>query len=219
MSFIPNTTCRRCHRQYPAFRGRCPYCGTKKAKEPRSAVPETDSAVPGTRAAKNAAESMSLQMLMGGGLVLAVIVLAIVIVSINVSADVANHDSIDQQVQQFSQNTPIPIPTSTPEPSPTPAPQLQKIEVRWGPTGAYDYVQLGGFHLSAGATIPLCVLWSPASVRATPEWSVDDESIVQITPNESGIYCDAKMVGEAGQTTVLHVKVNEKEADMRVEIR
>ena len=77
----------------------------------------------------------------------------------------------------------------------------------------------GGFHLSAGSTIPLTVLWSPSSVRATPEWSVDDESIVEITPNESGINCNAKMIGEAGQTTVLHVKVGEKTADMNVEIR
>ena len=219
MGFIPNTTCRRCHRQYPAFRSRCPYCGTKKAKEARSAVPETDSAVPGTRASKSAAESLNLQMLIGGGLLLTIMVLAIVIVSISVSADVNAQDSIEQQVQQFSQNTPIPIPTATPEPTATPAPQIQKIEVRWGTTGIYDYVQMGGFHMPAGSTIPLAVLWSPGSVRTTPEWSVDDESIVQITPSESGINCDAKMVGEDGQSTVLHVKVGEKTADMTVSIQ
>ena len=219
MSLIPNTTCSRCHRQYPSFRGRCPYCGTKKAREPRGAVPETDSAVPGTRASKSAAESLSMQMLIGGGLLLAIMVLAIAVVSINVSADARSHDQIDQQVQDFSQNTPIPIPTSTPEPTATPAPPLQQVQVRWGPTGAYDYAALGGFHMPAGSTIPLCVLWSPATVRAVPEWSVDDESVVQITPQDSGIYCDAKMVGEEGQSTILHVKVNDKVVDMTVEIR
>ena len=219
MGFIPNTTCRRCHRQYPAFRNRCPYCGTKRTRETRSAVPETDSAVPGTRASKSAAEALNMQMLIGGVLLAMVMVLAIVIVSVNVSADVNNNDSINQQVQQFEQNTPIPIPTSTPEPTATPAPQIQKLEVRWGQTGIYDYVEMGGFHLGKGNTIPLAVLWSPASVRATPEWSVDDESIVELSPDANGLNCNAKMVGEEGQTTVIHVKVNEKVADMTVEIR
>lgn len=219
MSFIPNTTCRRCHRQYPAFRGRCPYCGTKKAREARSAVPETDSAVRGTRASKSAAEAINLQMLIGGVLLMIVMVLAITIVSINVSADARNHDDIDQQVQQFTQNTPIPIPTATPEPTATPAPQIQKLEVRWGQTGIYDYVELGEFSMPADTTIPLAVLWSPATVRATPEWSVDDESIVQITPDTTGLNCNAKMVGENGQSTVLHVKVNEKQADITVYIK
>ena len=218
MSFIPNTTCRRCHRQYPSFRGRCPYCGTKKVKEVRSAVPETDSAVPGTRASRNAAEALSMQMLIGGGLLLAVIVLAIVLVSVNVKADVANHNDINQQVANTQNNTPIPIPTSTPEPTPSPQPPIKDVQVRWGPTGVYDYVEMGGFSLSAGNTIPLCVLWTPASIKAVPEWTVDDETIVSIEPNESGIYCNARMVGEPGQSTVLHVKINEREEDMRITI-
>lgn len=219
MSFIPNTTCRRCHRQYPSFRNRCPYCGTKKTREVRSAVPETDSAVPGTRASKAAAEALNMQMLIGGGLLLAVMVLAIVIVSSSVHADVSDHESINSQIQaNQTNNTPVPLPTSTPEPTATPAPLLQKIEVRWGTTGVYDYVSIGFFSMPAGSTIPLAVLWSPATVHATPEWSVDDDSIVQITPNESGMQCDAKMVGEPGQSTVLHVKVNEKEADITVNI-
>ena len=218
MSFIPNTTCRRCHRQYPSFRSRCPYCGTRKPKEARSAVPETDSAVPGTSASKSAAEALNLQMLIGGGLLLAVIVLAIVIVSVNVKSDVANHQDITAQMDQISANTPVPIPTGTPEPTASPAPELQQLQVRWGPTGNYDYVALGYFNMPAGSTIPLCAMWSPGTVKAVPEWSVDDESIVSIKPNESGIYCDATMVGEAGQTTVLHIKVNEKEADITIEI-
>ena len=218
MSLIPNTTCRRCHRQYPSFRSRCPYCGTKKAREVRSAVPDTDSAVPGTQASRNAAEALNLQMLIGGGLLLAVIVLAIVLVSTRVGADAASYQGGEVAGEPMTANTPIPPPSSSPEPTATPAPQLQKIECRWGPTGVYDYVASHYFNMPAGSTIPLCVLWFPGTVTAIPEWSVDDEDVVQLTPNESGIYCDAKMVGEPGDSTVLHLKVNEMEADITIDI-
>ena len=217
MGFIPNTTCRRCHRQYPSFRSRCPYCGTKKVREVRSSVPETDSAVPGTQASRNAAEALNLQMLIGGVLVLAVIITAVVLVSVNVGKDFKAREDIDEQIAA-NINTPIPLPTATPSPSPTPAPQLQDVQVRWGPSGTYDYVELGSFRMPAGSTIPLCAIWYPTSITAMPEWSVDDETIVSISPNESGIYCDAKMVGQPGQSTVLHVKINEREEDITVEI-
>ena len=89
MSLIPNTTCRRCHRQFPAYRNRCPYCGTKKVREVRSATPETDSAVPGTQAARSAVEAVNLQTLIGCVLLLAVIVATIFLVSSGVRKDVA----------------------------------------------------------------------------------------------------------------------------------
>lgn len=218
MSIVPNTTCRRCHRQYPSFRGRCPYCGTKKAREVRSAVPETDSAVPGTQAARNAAEAVNYQMLIGGVLLLAVIIATIVIVSVNISGDVAEQQQFEEQLQTAQDTTAIPVPTPTPSPTPTAAPQITSLEVRWGSTGIYDYVALGGFNLPSTSTISLYAIWYPSTITAIPEWTVDDETIVSISPNESGIICEAVMVGDPGQQTTLHIKVNEYEADMVITI-
>ena len=218
MSLIPNTTCRRCHRQYPSFRSRCPYCGTRKAREVRSAVPETDSAVPGTQASRSAAESLNMQMLIGLVLLLAVIVLAIVLVSSKVGADAAERQNTNDLTNQITANTPVPPPSAVPTPTASPTPQLQRIECRWGTTGAYDYVALGEFSMPEGSTIPLSVIWFPGTVPAIPEWSIEDEDIVRITPDESGLNCSAKMVGESGQSTVLHLKVNEIEKDITIRI-
>ena len=215
MNLIPNTTCRRCHRQYAAFRGRCPYCGTKKVREVRSAVPETDSALPGTEAARNAAEAVNWQMLIGGGLLLAVIVATIVLVSVNVSR--ANDDrQIRDQLEGELEMTPIPLPTASPTPSPTPPPQITDLECRWGQDGVYDYIEMGGFRMPVGATIDLCAIWYPNTVVATPEWSVEDEDVISISVD--GFRCDAKAVGEVGQSTTLHLKVNELEGSFTITI-
>lgn len=216
MSIVPNTTCRRCHRQYPSFKTRCPYCGTKKEKQVRSAVPETDSAVPGTQASKNAAETMNLQMLMGTVLLVAVILIALVMVSFNVGRDAADRAEIQQQVQAEIQTTTLPLPTATPTPSPSPMPQLSDLECKWGDTGEIDYIETGYFGLPAGSSIDLKLFWYPGNIMATPEWSVDDETIFKITPDESGITCHGELVGPEDTETVLHIKVNERQEDITV---
>lgn len=216
MSLIPNTTCRRCHRQYPSFRSRCPYCGTKKAKEVRSAVPETDSAVPGTQASKNAAESMNMQMLIGGVLLVVLLVATITMVSVRVGADVKDQEQIEQQIEAENQTTPIPLPSATPTPSPTPAPQITDLECRWGREGAIDYLEGGYFGLPSGYSIDLTLIWYPQTIKAVPEWSVEDESIVTIEPDETGQNCHCELVGPSGTKTNLHIKVNEREETIEV---
>lgn len=217
MSLIPNTTCRRCHRQYPSFRSRCPYCGTKKAKEVRSAVPETDSAVPGTRASKSAAESMNLQMLIGGVLLVALLVATITMVSVNVGSEVKDKKLVDDQAEAQSQTTPIPLPSATPTPSPSPAPVIQDLECRWGRDGNIDYLETGYFGLYSGNSIDLALIWYPNTIQATPEWSVDDESIVTIEPDPTGRTCHCELIGPSGTKTMLHIKVNEREEDIEVQ--
>ena len=216
MSIVPNTTCRRCHRQYPSFKTRCPYCGTKKEKQVRSAVPETDSAVPGTQASRNAAETMNLQMLLGTVLLVAVILIALVMVSFNVGRDAADRAEIEQQVQAEIQTTALPLPTPTPTPSPSPQPQLTDLECKWGDTGEIDYIETGYFGLSAGSSIDLKLFWYPQTVMAIPEWSIDDETVATIEPNESGNMCHLELVGESGTETTLHIKVNERQEDITV---
>ncbi len=216
MSLIPNTTCRRCHRQYPSFRGRCPYCGTKKDKEVRSAVPETDSVTPGTKAAKSAVEAMNMQMLIGGVLLVALLVATIAMVSYNIGSDVKDKELVDQQVQAQTQTTPIPLPTATPTPSPSPAPEIMDLECRWGTDGAIDYIEGGYFGLESGMSIDLTLTWYPRTITATPEWSVEDDTIVKIEPDESGINCHCELIGPSGTETILHIKVNEREEQIRV---
>lgn len=216
MSIVPNTTCRRCHRQYPSYKTRCPYCGTKKEKQVRSAVPETDSAVPGTQASKNAAETMNLQMLMGTVLLVAVILIALVMVSFNVGRDAADRQEIENQIQDEIQTTTVPLPTATPTPSPSPQPQLTDLECKWGTTGEIDYIETGYFGLSAGSSIDLHLTWYPGNIVAIPEWSIDDESIATIEPDESGQNCHLELVGPENTETTLHIKVNEREADITV---
>lgn len=216
MSLIPNTTCRRCHRQYPSFRGRCPYCGTKKAKEVRSAVPETDSVTPGTKASKSAVESMNLQMLIGGVLLVVLLVATITMVSYNIGSDVAEKKQVNEQVQAQTQTTPIPLPSATPTPSPSPAPEIMDLECRWGREGAIDYIEGGYFGLESGQSIDLTLIWYPQTIKATPEWSVEDDTIVRIEPDPSGVTCHCELIGESGTETYLHIKVNEREEQIRV---
>ncbi len=217
MSIVPNTTCRRCHRQYPSYKSRCPYCGTKKEKQVRSPVPETDSAVPGTQASKNAAETMNLQMLMGTVLLLAVIVIALVMVTFNVGRDATDRADVEKQIQDEIQTTALPLPTPTPTPSPSPLPALSDLECT-SPIAdnEIDYIDTGYFGLPSGSSMQLKLTWYPGNVPAVPEWSVEDESVLKITPSEDGQTCECEFVGEPDTETVLHIKVNEREESIQV---
>ena len=102
------------------------------------------------------------------------------------------------------------------QPSSTPIPPVAELEVRWGKEGLIDYVESGWLSLLSGQSIDLYAIWYPQAVSATPEWTVDDESVVSIQPNDTGIQCRCELVGASGAETVLHVKVNEKQQDIRI---
>ena len=203
MSIVPNTTCRRCHRQYPSFRSKCPYCGTKKAKEVRSAVPETDSVTPGTKASKSAVESMNLQML---------------IVSVNIAKDVDTQTVLEDNQIADLQITPVPAPTATPEPTPTPPPAITQVQVVLGENGTQDYVD-NGYTEGQGTELTFYVKWFPSDVAAIPEWYAEDEGIVELTPSESGQSCTIKSVGDPWTGTYVHVRVNEMDKKFQVLIK
>ena len=107
---------------------------------------------------------------------------------------------------------------------PTPPPEAGEapsdIEVRWGPDGAYNYVETGYFNFPAGGTIELCAIWYPNTILGQVEWRVDDESVVSLAPRDDsyGIYCNCTMVGQPGQSTVMHVSVNGKEVSFTVTV-
>ena len=206
MSLLPNTTCRRCHRQYPSIRTRCPYCGTRKPREVRSAVPETDSAVPGTQAARNAAEAVNWQMLIGGVLLIAVFLVTIILVTVNVKDHVVETVANAEPTADINA-TPVPTPTAMPTPSPTPEPTITSISVRWsGNPGVESYIP-GGFTERSGYSLDFQVYWYPQDVRVTPVWTSSDESVVTVTPSEDGQTCTITTVGNSGQSATVSVQV------------
>ena len=221
MSLIPNTTCRRCHRQYPAFRSRCPYCGTRKVPEARSATPETDSAVPGTQAARSAVEAINWQTLIGAVLLLAVIVATLVLVSVNVKKDVGTTDmektpTGDGQIDDTLVSAP-PIPTEAPTPSPSPPPAITNVQILWEGYPGHDYSG-NGFPTAKGVVYSnFQVSWYPTNVSTIPKWTSSDDSVVTVEPAE-GTKVTITAVGESGQSATVTVDVNGVTRSMTIAI-
>ena len=78
MGFIPQTTCRRCQRQFSVLRARCPHCGTKRTEEGGRTQPTTGEV---QRSAQN--PNAKWQMIFGAILLAAVIIAVIALVSIS----------------------------------------------------------------------------------------------------------------------------------------
>lgn len=195
MKFLPNTVCSRCHREYPSVRGRCPYCGTKKPKEVRRTMPESDSAVRGTEAARKAAEDMNWQMLIGGILLLCVIAAVITIVSVNVSKRVEEGTSVraeDNIPEIEAETTAVPAPTLTPTPSPTPTLPITSISIT---CSGRDMTE--GFMEPAGSEVQLDAQAYPLMESTVITWSSSDDSVATVDDTglvtvvgSSGGYCE-----------------------------
>lgn len=196
MSLIPNTVCRRCHREYPSIRSSCPYCGTKKAREVRRTLPESDSAVKGTAAARQAAQDTNWQLIIGGVLLLLVLAAVISIVSVGVSNHVSDTEVIakaEDVPQIAAETTAVPAPTPTPTPSPTPTPAVTSITITLAGGGSLP----DGFMEERGSVIYLEATCYPITEGVTVAWSstnencatVDQDGVVTITGGY-GTSCD-----------------------------
>lgn len=196
MSLIPNTVCRRCHREYPSIRGRCPYCGTKKPHEVKRSMPESDSAVRGTEAARQAAESMNWQMLIGGVLLICVIAAVIAIVSVNLKSKVDATETAAraeaQAAQIAAETTAVPAPTPTPTPSPTPKPAITSISITYGGRDMSE-----GFMEPAGSQIDLDAQVYPLTEDAEITWTSSDESVAVV--DDDGV---VTVVGSGGSCVI-----------------
>lgn len=174
MSLIPSTVCRRCHREYPSIRSRCPYCGTKRPREVKRAVPESDSAVRGTAAAKRAGEDVNWQMLIGGILLLAIVAAVITIVSVNVGARVDDTATLANVSEVEPEATAIPTPTPTPTATPVPTPPVTSVVITlWGS-------ETKGFAEDVGDEFDLDATAFPVNEDVEIEWSSSDDSIVSV---------------------------------------
>jgi len=196
MNLIPNTVCRRCHREYPSIRSRCPYCGTKKPREVKRSMPESDSAVRGTEAARQAAENMNWQMLIGGVLLICVIAAVIAIVSVNLKAKVDATETAakaDAQAAQIAaETTAVPAPTPTPTPSPTPKPAITSISITYGGRDMSE-----GFMEPAGSQIDLDAQVYPLTEDAEITWTSSHESVAVV--DDEGV---VTVVGSGGSCVI-----------------
>ncbi len=210
MSLIPNTVCRRCHREYPVIRTRCPYCGTKKPQEVRSATPESDSAVSGTEASRRAAENVNWQMLIGGILLVCVIVAVIALVSVNVKTRVGEAEKAQQEaIEQIqAETTAVPIPTATPTPSPTPTPPVTAVQITYQGREMVDFTE------SAGTQIDLDAAPYPLNDSVTISWTSSDDSVA--TVDENGL---VTLVGASGSNCTVYATAGGVQAGCIVRVR
>lgn len=208
MSVLPNTVCRRCHRQYASYHSSCPYCGTKRPREVRRSVPESDSAVRGTPAARRVVEDINWQTVIGAALLICVMAAVIAVVSVNVRSRVDETAELNGAIaaeelearQVAAETTAIPVPTPTPEPTPTPV-AVTAIEIV---SPVWNYESRTGFMEGTGTTVDLDANVYPLSEGITVKWSstddsiasVDDTGLVTVTGTNSGDWCD--IVASAG---------------------
>lgn len=209
MSMIPKTTCTRCHRQYSALLSSCPYCQTKKPREQKRSVPESDSVIHGTQANEHAAEKLNWQMIFGTIIVAAILAAVIAIVSLGVADDISASTPLSDgqtpasEASQSDTLTPdaaaTAVPTATPEPTPEPTPVQQVTSVGITYLG-YDQP---GFTQYVGDKVQLDVAFYPINNELTPEWSSSDESVA--TVDQTGM---VTLVGPG--TCVITVTVADK---------
>lgn len=175
MSLIPNTVCTRCHRQFPSFRSRCPYCGTKKPREVRRAVPESDSAVKRTEASRRAAEDVNWQMLIGGILLLLIIAAVITLVSVSVQGRISDTKTVEDTLPNIApETTAVPAPTATPTPTPEPTAPVTSVIITF--LGAEE----PGFAESVGSVVDLDATAYPINEDVTIEWRSSNEEIATV---------------------------------------
>lgn len=159
--------CGRCDRRYSSFRGRCPYCGTRRRKS-----------------GKRVAEPENARWKFIIGILLVVILIAAVIVLIVTGAQ---RDAGD--VQPSGENTeftegeniesveaePLPAepePVYEPEPEPEPVISTESVQITWNGNARDDV------SMSRGEVLTFGVRTVPAETGDTAVWSSENEDVI-----------------------------------------
>lgn len=181
MGLLPKTTCRRCHRQYPEFRSRCPYCGTKNAKEVSQATNTTASGIKGTTAHARAESNAKWQMIFGGIILAAIILAVIALISMSLNGEESKTDKNDPAAAVTitpdidDTQTSTPTPTLTPSPSPTVSVTSITFTFNGAPLPFEDQ-----FSTTVGAETQLGIEVFPVDAEATATWRSSNEDIMTV---------------------------------------
>lgn len=214
MSIIPEVKCRRCGATFSSLRSVCPECGTRRVAQSGRTPSATPSTVQGTASYERAETNTKWQMIFGLILVAAVILAIIVMVSTTLNG--ADTQGSVKTTPTVDPNLMAP-PSIEPPPTvaPTNTPSLEKLEMRCLGTKVMgdDWVDKNNYspslRLNQDETINVTVAVYPVTVSVSPEnihWSVDDESVVELTPKEDGS-CDVHILATKGGGVVLTVEV------------
>lgn len=186
MGLIPTVTCRRCHREYPALRGKCPYCGTKKG---RPAARPASEATPGEGSrpaqqprrrpeppARGTNPNANIQMIIGLVILGAILAGVIALISLNTGEEKAPA-ATPTPSSSIIPSTPTPDATETPSPEPS----FEVTSITFTSNGAAlpfgDQFTMSG----AGSTIQLGATVYPMNPSAEIVWASDNESIVTVS--------------------------------------
>ncbi|MBR3928636.1 MAG: Ig-like domain-containing protein [Clostridia bacterium] len=167
MFTIPQTTCRRCQRQYSILRNRCPHCGTRRVHEGSRTQSTTAEA---QQNARRGNPNDKWQLIFAAILLAAVIIAVIALVSISLKPEEpAPTPSPSMEV------TPPP-PTASPTPTPEPTPTVESITV------AFLGEEVTGFTLRVtDPDLQLTATVYPVSENAVVRWRSADETVITVT--------------------------------------
>ncbi|MGI5976151.1 MAG: hypothetical protein ACOX68_00445 [Candidatus Limivicinus sp.] len=188
MSMIPEVKCRRCGATFSSLRSRCPNCGTRRVAQSGRTPGTTPGTVKGTAAYDRAETNTKWQMIFG--LILVVAVILAVIVMVSTSLDGADH--VESKVTPpVAATNDIPVIEAAPTVPPTPTPSLERIVIKFYEKEIEDFTM----HLG-DEPLTLTAVPYPLTVQGIKiNWTVSDDSIIQLTPSDDTLSCEVNIIG------------------------
>ena len=194
MNIIPEVKCRRCGESFSSMRSRCPNCGTRRVSQSTRSPATPPSTVSGTAAYARASANTRWQLIFGLILVAAVILAVVVMVSTGLS-DIDNATAKTQASMPMASAVTELVETA-PTPSPTPTPTVETIAMIWGVTHYEDSEFTMHLSTSEDEEFDMTAQAYPLTIEnPTFEWSVDNDGILELTPNATGSECHIKQIG------------------------
>ena len=194
MKIVPEVKCRRCGESFSSLRSRCPNCGTRRVSQSTRNPSPTPGTVSGTEAYARANANTKWQLMFGLILVAAVILAVVVMVSTGLK-------DIDTATQKTQASMPVPsaateLVETAPTPPPTPTPTVETVAMIWGVTHYEDGEFTMHLSTSEDEEFDMTAQAYPLTIEnPTFEWSVDNDGILEITPNATGSECHIKQIG------------------------
>ena len=188
MSMIPEVKCRRCGETFSSLRSRCPNCGIRRVTQSGRSPAPTPGTVRGTASYDRAEANTTWQMIFG--LILVVAVILAVIVMVSTSLDGA--DKVPSQITPpVAVTSNVPSIEAPPTAPPTPTPTLERIEIKYYEKTLTDCLM----HLGDAPLIVTAVPY-PLTIQGVKiNWSVSDDTVLQITPSEDSMKCELNIIG------------------------